>query len=562
MSFYISGGVGAFFGQHRRGLRPDLRPLLRPDLRPRLPLQIANEAYVAHLSWAHAANHVPPLLAVPRPPQAQAPEVFVDGPVVIPELSDAVAAKRARKDVDERTFVLSQLTDLLSKYYMHTSMLEKIFAEEGVLDPMSESILALFYIKKTATLQKRASSLRIYARWFETSGYLTEQFAEEAVVFKYTCFLHNENAPATRASSLREALNFVGGTLSLDQTEMQQSRRIKGMCCRLRRGAHAVRQRDPLTKSMVNDLEKLLVSEADAGTIDAVLAATALFGLYARVRVGDLRRCSIEPTLSMASDRSTGTLETQFFDHKTARPGTRRALPVAAPVFGVSGACWGESFVRARRTAHLDASDGACLVPARGRGYWLGVPYSTAEFAMALRDLLRRLGYSAEAIANIGSHSLKATLLSWAGRYGMIRDHRRLLGYHSQAGDRSTDTYVRDLLAAPLRSLDEMLEKVRLGSFVPDGGRAGAFPKEVVGDDAEDELSLSSCSSESQQVSDDEPKEPDEPDGEIGQIVLNMRSRICHVSGSDGMRCGKAWPKDYQVLEAPPADSRLCCRCF
>ena len=90
---------------------------------------------------------------------------------------------------------------------------------------------------------------------------------------------------------------------------------------------------------MVEDLERLLAQGAATGEVDSVLAATALFCIYSRARVGDLRKCDVVPMMDMAKDRSCGTLETRLLEHKTARPGTRRALPVAAPVFGVMEIC-------------------------------------------------------------------------------------------------------------------------------------------------------------------------------------------------------------------------------
>ena len=560
MAFYIAGGWGR--AAAKQPLRPDLRP---PLFRPRapLPISIFDETGVANLSWQQASNAVPPLPVAPRPrgPCIPAPEVAEPAAVEgkRPIISDDVAAKRKRKDVDDRTAAVSGLVDIMETYFSHAPILEQIFAEDGCLDPVSDSITALFFVKSTGTLQKRLASLRIYGRWFVTEGLEKSLFLEENIVFRYTRFLYNENAPATRASSLREALNFMGGILSLSLKSMQESRRIKGMCCRLQRSAHAVRQRDPLSQEMLVQLEKLLVSEAAAGTIDAVLASTTLFGVYSRARVGDMRRCEVEPYVQMASDRSSGTIETRFLQHKTARPGTKRALPVAAPAFALTSACWAEHFVIARQVAGLHAGQGGCLVPARGRHGWLPVPYTTAEYAMALRDLLLRLGFATKDISNIGSHSLKATMLAWAGRWGMEKDHRRLLGYHTQAADRSADTYVRDLLAAPLRSLQRMLSEISRGAFVPDGLRTEAFPQQQ-DKDAEEDDSLSLCSSESEAASEDEPLAMDE---DVGKIIINQRSLICHIVASDtACRCGKGLPKLYTVVDAPPAESRLCVRCF
>ena len=189
------------------------------------------------------------------------------------------------------------------------------------------------------------------------------------------------------------------------------------------------------------------------------------------------------------------------------------------------------------------------------------MPNATAEFATALRDFLKRRGFPTSAISNIGSHSLKATLLAWAGKYGMDKDHRRLLGYHTLVGDRSADTYVRDLLCAPLRSLDALLKEVREGRFLPDGARSGAFVQpEAANAEDDNEESVSDCSSESARVSGEEPIVADAMDG---KVLMNARTLVCHISASpDLLVCGKVWPKGYKFLSEPTAGVRLCRRCF
>eukprot|EP00435_Cladocopium_sp_Y103_P067515 s1579_g30.t1 len=54
------------------------------------------------------------------------------------------------------------------------------------------------------------------------------------------------------------------------------------------------------------------------------------------------------------------------------------------------------------------------------------------------------------------SHSLKATTLVWAARYGIDDDSRAMLGHHS-IQNKSVACYSRDLLAKPLRELCGML---------------------------------------------------------------------------------------------------------
>eukprot|EP00971_Amphidinium_carterae_P329073 6461354-Amphidinium_carterae.1 len=73
----------------------------------------------------------------------------------------------------------------------------------------------------------------------------------------------------------------------------------------------------------------------------------------------------------------------------------------------------------------------------------------------------------------LGSHSLKATLLSWSAKWGMSSDFRRALGQHRKMKDRSVDVYSRDHLAPCLRSLVNMVRDIREGTFRPDMSRSG-----------------------------------------------------------------------------------------
>ena len=478
-----------------------------------------------------------------------------------------MAAKRPRQAESDRQKALETLAAILSRYLDSEPMIQKIIREEGQLLSTSESLGAIFFEKKTGTLLKRAASLRIYAGWFETAAWDKTDFLSEAAVFAYVKYLFSENAPPSRAASFREAANFLAGAISKEIPELQKSRRVKGMCCRLSRSGEAVRQRDPLTVDMVKDLEHVLAEGSAQGSVDSVVAATALFAVYARARIGDLRRCLQEPALDVASNRATGFLQTAFMEHKTAKPGTRRALPVAAPIFGLTMHVWGEEFLLTRCSAGLRAEDGGSLVPALGVGGWLKMPFTTTEFATALRALLSRKGYSAQQLGNIGAHSLKSTLLSWCGKFGLHRDDRRMLGYHVLPGDVSADTYVRDLMAAPLRAFCGMLEAVRLGEFNPDATRSGLFvPKgsAMLVEDKKPEEDAESClsseSSASELVSGDEAVEP-----EIGamQIVVNEATGFAHVAEQpDVLKCGKPWPIKPRVYEQLPAGCRLCKRCF
>ena len=102
--------------------------------------------------------------------------------------------------------------------------------------------------------------------------------------------------------------------------------------------------------------------DAGAGEPAALVAGAALFAIFGRARIGDLRRCNAEPQLDVSGE--AGYIETRFFDHKTARPGTRRALPIAAAAYGLRNKPWAQTWLAARRAAQLSADDDGSLLPA------------------------------------------------------------------------------------------------------------------------------------------------------------------------------------------------------
>ena len=384
-------------------------------------------------------------------------------------------AKRARTDQQDRRVALSTIFKIVEKHYPQSSAVRVVRSEVGDAEPAtSVSLCAMTEKKATSTLQKRACSIRMYDAWVSSASGVGA-FGDEPTVFAYAKHLFEDKAPATRAASLVESLNFLEGVFALDLLPVRASSRIKGMCVRSLRTRAAVRQRATFTVDLMKVMEQILEDDGGKGGHDGVIIGAALFSIYARVRIGDLRRCCMEPVLDLVDGR--GYVETEFLDHKTAVPGTRKALPIVAPAFGLTGP-WAARWATTRRSAGLDAAKDMTVLPAMGDdGAWTDVPFTTVEFASSVREVLLRHGVSPDALANIGAHSMKATLLSWTAKFGIAKPIRRTLGYHTDVNDKAVETYSRDAMAAPLRELERVLESVRAGSFHPDATRSGLFQK-------------------------------------------------------------------------------------
>ena len=139
------------------------------------------------------------------------------------------------------------------------------------------------------------------------------------------------------------------------------------------------------------------------------------------------------------------------------------------------------------------------------------------------------------------------------------------------------EIYSRDSMAAPLRDLDKLLESIRAGAFFPDATRSGMLPSagvsgivagvdDGVAIDVEDAEASSTCASSRSSAS-SIGSFLEDVGGEVetftGQLVYNSTTRVCHISDTHGkLRCGRGWPKAYEVIADASAAARLCPRCF
>ena len=92
-----------------------------------------------------------------------------------------------------------------------------------------------------------------------------------------------------------------------------------------------------------------------------------------------------------------------------------------------------------------------------------------------MREMLASPGCPPGPSQSIGTHSCKATLLSWCAKYGLPVADRRLLGYHTKPKDISVLEYSRDAQAGPLRKLVDVLSAIKEGQFQPDATRSGRW---------------------------------------------------------------------------------------
>ena len=143
-------------------------------------------------------------------------------------------------------------------------------------------------------------------------------------------------------------------------------------------------------------------------------------------------------------------------------------LELAAPGQGVTDDDWVAQFMKAR--SDLALGDERPFMPAPDRsGFPTVRALDTDEAGDGLKLLLED-----QSELRTTSHSLKATFLSFAAKYGLSHQDRLVLEGHAHSG-KMADVYGRDAMARPLRMLSEVIEAIRNNAFFPDANRAGRF---------------------------------------------------------------------------------------
>jgi hypothetical protein len=186
-------------------------------------------------------------------------------------------------------------------------------------------------------------------------------------------------------------------------------------------------------------------------------------------------RCVDSFELDITVDKGVpgGFISFATFSHKTAAQVARHGLPLplVAPIWGLDAPPWGLTWKNVAQEAEVSFSEhfrGPILAAPLKSGKWGLRSVSSREATKWLHALLSKLEDPGDQVT---SHSLKCTT-SWLAKAGANGEHSLVLGHHS-SGKGSLEVFSRDLLAAPLRTLEGALRQVRVGSLQPDRTRSG-----------------------------------------------------------------------------------------
>ena len=363
----------------------------------------------------------------------------------------------------------------------------------------------LFRGKAPATLLKRVRAVEKLCQFLGVGCFP----AEEASIYKFFQHERYAGAPPSRLRSYLEAIAFCYHVFSMAELqEAVTSKRLHG--CTIAEIPGGVTQASPLTVDELCRLHTILHERCDW---TAVFVGAVLFVTYSRARWADaMHSCSF---LSDKDEQGvTRYLEASSAVHKTMHAAMykHRMLPLVAPAIGVVQRPWADRWLQVRKSLGIAEPPDHPLMPApSAHGAPTMRPLSASEAGGWLRKIL--FGRK-EPLPDrrVSAHSMKATMLSFAAKFGLDAETRLQLAYHV-GGFKLLHTYSRDAAAQPLLQLEKVLKAIHEETFRPDSTRSGRFACQPVEKEPElssftvvdltDEVELTEVKQEETQISDE-----------------------------------------------------------
>eukprot|EP00435_Cladocopium_sp_Y103_P023154 s3929_g5.t1 len=321
-----------------------------------------------------------------------------------------------------------------------------------------------------ATLIKRANSMLGYLERLRKAKQPAP--GSEELLYAYFCELRDSAVPLSRLRATIEAIRFTEHMFGIEGlSKLLISKRCLGASRLVGDTVH--RQADPFTTDQLAKLHETL-HDPQCLFWDRLVSGTALVACYTRSRWMDMQHTD---SVALDPDETEPVyVELRIKEFKTKRANAWRGgiMSAVGPAIGVVPGNWLVQWWKLRQSLHAPMASGFPLLPApNSAGEATIRPLSTKEFSSWIRMILGRADLLGPD-ARLSSHSCKATLLSYLAKYGASIPDREILGGHTSRL-KSVITYSRDSVASPLRTLCNMLQMMRDGTFRPDCTRSGYF---------------------------------------------------------------------------------------
>jgi hypothetical protein len=548
----------------------------------------------------------------PSSSKSQSTSVIDQPEIGLPEVSWWAVRRRInsmewKADLDcKRVLAMERCRTILQLNPKHSALGRVIMADVNSLaddKAIQQSLVDVLSNKATKTILKRTASFQKYILWCNCNKRDPMPVTEANV---YAFLRDMVNKPPSFSSSFKEALGFMHGTIGVDGCkEAYDSKRVSGFCSNMALTKRPRVQAPPLTVDQVKYLEEFVCG--DGNPTDRAFAGHCLLCIYTRSRWSDLQHAG-KPIFDEGPNHD-GYFQLHSLLTKTSNTVLKKTtfLPMVAPFPGTTQLPWLVKWLALRKQVGLadfnvdEPSFPVVLVS----GKFGKLPLPSNQAGQWIRSILAQAGLFKHTDKKITSHGFKATLLSWCAKFGVSKEHRSILGYHIQDTQQSMLHYSRDEQSAPLRSLKQVLQEIRIGSFKPDATRSGyhvvsptvqsanstvastaimiptaksaatpSVPRSPIPDSSDS--SSSSEGDSSAVISEDEAvtissekglavkKRKKSVDSQI--LVIHSRSRILHSVHDNintKLRCGRPLNAMYRILaEFPSFKYPKCADCF
>ena len=328
-----------------------------------------------------------------------------------------------RCDEDERNYALKKLKAMVLLDPAASGLGLSLVKQTGALEAdevVSASFCDAFSAKAAGTLTKRASSLQRLVLQLYSQGVESPWRMAEADLYTALTALRDNGCGATTPAHILESLRFLHGIVRFQCIDLEAviSARCKGLAHSSFLGKAPLKQRDPLSCSQVKVLEGLMVK---VGVVEQCILGQVLFCVHAVCRWKDSQRIK---SLELLGSGESQVLFGDALGSKTAlsKEAKTKFTPYAALAQGLTECSWGRLWMDARAKCGLSFGAGpeGYALPTRSLRLdaWGSTPMGAAEASAWIQEWLADAGPEAK---NLGTHSLKVTLLTWAGRSTLVR---------------------------------------------------------------------------------------------------------------------------------------------
>ena len=245
----------------------------------------------------------------------------------------------------------------LEKWYLIFSSGEDAWPEGfdlrlAIAEHRLSEMKLVFGTRSLNTIIRRGSNILQFVKWYRTRYFSMSPFpVSSTLVEEYISALQSSGKTVSAMRGFLEALNFCKHYLRMNVAPPNQElvsakvQRIIEVCDFLKPEKQQARV---LTMGEVEYLESCLTNEKMSVT-DRVACGVMLFCLYSRSRWSDVKKIyGFVQDVKESEGKISGYLECRTRSHKTSRLVAKSglAMPLVAPVWGVSGLPWGLIFIK------------------------------------------------------------------------------------------------------------------------------------------------------------------------------------------------------------------------